>query len=124
MAFSTVWNLLGHIDLTIIKKKSLPLHPIVKKQLEVATRGIGSTKVFLKKSKPIAGYFGNIKKDYVKAFEDVGLGDFTFPEIGHCAVNSLRLANKSLSPKSKGYLLPSSSKRQGLYEKQNKNFFL
>ncbi|MDT8445729.1 MAG: site-specific integrase [bacterium] len=83
---------LERTDTKTRRKRSVPIHPKVKSWLKKLPRGIGTAGVFLKEGRPIAGFYGNIRKDYVAAVEQAGLGDFTFHDLRHCAINNLRLA--------------------------------
>ena len=48
--------------------------------------------VFLKSGKPIKIFSGNFKRLWDLAVKKSGLGDFTFHDLWHCAINNLRLA--------------------------------
>jgi integrase len=68
--------------------RSVPLHPTVRKMLELLPRGLHTKRVFLHKGKP----FESMKNSYKNAVSKTGLGDFTFHDLRHCALNNLRLA--------------------------------
>ena len=68
--------------------RSVPLHPTVRKMLEMLPRGLHTKRVFLHKGKP----FESMKNSYKNAVGKTGLGDFTFHDLRHCALNNLRLA--------------------------------
>jgi integrase len=68
--------------------RSVPLHPHVRAMLGRLPRELRTDKVFLRKGKP----FGDLKKAFQGACERAGIEDFTFHDLRHCALNSLRLA--------------------------------
>ena len=83
----------GFIRLTADRTKtkvarSIPLHPRVKSVLSNIPRGLHTNRVFLKDGIP----FQDFKKSYRSACRECGLGDFTFHDLRHCAINNLRLA--------------------------------
>lgn len=80
---------LERTDTKTRRKRSVPIHPKVKSWLKKLPRGIGTARVFLKEGRLIAGFYGNIRKDYVAAVEPASLGDFTFHDLRHCAINNL-----------------------------------
>jgi integrase len=68
--------------------RSIPLHPRVKSMLRNLPRGLRTDRVFLKDGKP----FEDFKKSFRSACRTVGVEDFTFHDLRHCAINRLRLA--------------------------------
>ena len=73
-------------------KRRIPLHPRIRVMLENLPRGIRTNRVFLNRGKPIRSFSGNYKSQWNKAVSESGLGDFTFHDLRHCAINNLRLA--------------------------------
>ena len=73
-------------------KRRIPLHPRIRAMLESLPRGIRTNRVFLNRGKPIRSFSGNYKSQWNKAVSESGLGDFTFHDLRHCAINNLRLA--------------------------------
>ncbi len=56
--------------------------------LKSIPRGIRSRRVFLKEGEPVKEF----QRDYRQAVKDAELGDFTFHDLRHCAINNMRLA--------------------------------
>ncbi len=54
-------------------------------------RGLHTNRVFLSKGKPVKNFAGNYKLQWSRAVKEEGLGDFTFHDLRHCAINNLRL---------------------------------
>jgi integrase len=67
--------------------RMIPLHPRVKAELQSLPRAIHTNRVFLKDGQP----FEEFKHSYGTACMEVGLSDFTFHDLRHCAINALRL---------------------------------
>lgn len=83
----------GFIRLTAERTKtktarSIPLPGHVKELLSKIPTSIDTERVFLKDGKP----FEDFKKSFRSACLHSGLGDFTFHDLRHCAINNLRLA--------------------------------
>ena len=55
-------------------------------------RGIHTKRVFLNQGRPIRAFVGSFKRQWYNAIKAAGLGDFTFHDLRHCAINNLRLA--------------------------------
>ncbi len=68
--------------------RSVPIHPRVRKILQTLPRGLHTYRVFLRDGKPL----GDIKRSYRTACNKASLGDFTFHDLRHCAINNLRQA--------------------------------
>ncbi|MDT8446658.1 MAG: site-specific integrase [bacterium] len=66
----------------------LKLHPRVAQMLAELLRVKGEDRVFLKDGQP----FDEFKHAYTTAVKVAGLGDFTFHDLRHCAINNMRLA--------------------------------
>ena len=54
-------------------------------------RGLHTNRVFLSKGKPVKNFAGNYKLQWSRAVQEVKLGDFTFQDLRHCAINNLRI---------------------------------
>lgn len=65
--------------------RSVPIHPRVRKILQTLPRGLHTNRVFLRDGKPL----GDIKRSYRTACNKASLGDFTFHDLRHCAINNL-----------------------------------
>jgi integrase len=70
------------------KARAIPIHPRVLEMVKSLPRGLHTDRVFLLDGKPLAG----LKRSYKTACKNAGLGDFTFHDLRHCAINNLRLA--------------------------------
>jgi len=68
--------------------RSVPIHSRVRKVLQTLPRGLHTNRVFLRDGKPL----GDIKRSYRTACNKASLGDFTFHDLRHCAINNLRQA--------------------------------
>jgi integrase len=68
----------------------LKIHPSVAKALNVLPRGIKLRNVFLKDGDPVPRR--KMQRDYKKAVQAAELGDFTFHDLRHAAINNMRLA--------------------------------
>jgi integrase len=55
-------------------------------------RGLHTNRVFLSKGKPVNNFAGNYQLQWSRAAQEVELGDFTFQDLRHCAINNLRLS--------------------------------
>ncbi len=73
-------------------KRRIPIHPKVRSMLDQLPRGIRTKRVFLKQGRPIRAFVGSCKRQWYNAVKEAGLGDFTFHDLRHCAINNLRLA--------------------------------
>ena len=73
-------------------KRKVPIHPRVLAMFESLERNPESDKVFMIKGKPVMNFSGNLKSAWDKAVRQSELGDFTFHDLRHCAINNLRLA--------------------------------
>ena len=60
--------------------------------LDQLPRAIRTKRVFLNKGRPIIAFAGSFKRQWYKAIKASELGDFTFNDLRHCAINNLRLA--------------------------------
>jgi integrase len=70
-------------------KRSIPIHPIVKTQLETQSQDKqNQERVFLRNGKPIVRIFNG----YKSALKRAEIENFTFHDLRHCAINNLRLA--------------------------------
>ena len=72
-------------------KRRIPIHPRVREMLINLPRGLHTNRVFLSKGKPVNNFAGNYKLQWSRAVQEVELGDFTFHDLRHCAINNLRL---------------------------------
>ena len=54
-------------------------------------RGLHTNRVFLSKGKPVNNFAGNYKLQWSRAVQETELGDFTFHDLRHCAINNLRI---------------------------------
>ena len=54
-------------------------------------RGLHTNRVFLSKGKPVKNFAGNYQLQWSRAVQEVELGDFTFQDLRHCAINNLRI---------------------------------
>ena len=54
-------------------------------------RGLHTNRVFLNRGKPVNNFSGNYKLQWDRAVKEAELGDFTFHDLRHCAINNLRL---------------------------------
>ena len=72
-------------------KRRIPIHPRVREMLINLPRGLHTNRVFLSKGKPVKNFAGNYKLQWDRAVKDSELGDFTFHDLRHCAINNLRL---------------------------------
>lgn len=68
----------------------IKIHPRVIEIMARLPRGIRERKVFLKDGKSVSQR--QIQRDYRIAVKDANLGDFTFHDLRHCAINNMRLA--------------------------------
>ena len=73
-------------------KRRIPIHPRIRVIIENLPRGIRSKRVFLNQGRPIRAFVGSCKRQWYNAVKEAGLGDFTFHDLRHCAINNLRLA--------------------------------
>ena len=73
-------------------KRRIPIHPRVLEMLQSLEMNKEEKHVFLKNGKPIKIFSGNFKRLWDLAVKKSGLGDFTFHDLRHCAINNLRLA--------------------------------
>jgi integrase len=72
-------------------KRRIPIHPRVREMLINLPRGLHTNRVFLSKGKPVNNFAGNYKLQWSRAVKETGLGDFTFHDLRHCAINNLRI---------------------------------
>ena len=72
-------------------KRRIPIHPRVREMLINLPRGLHTNRVFLNRGKPINNFSGNYKLQWDRAVNEAELGDFTFHDLRHCAINNLRL---------------------------------
>ena len=72
-------------------KRRIPIHPRVREMLINLPRGLHTNRVFLSKGKPVKNFAGNYKLQWSRAVQEAGLGDFTFHDLRHCAINNLRI---------------------------------
>ena len=72
-------------------KRRIPIHPLVLEMLRNLPRGLHTNRVFLSKGKPVKNFAGNYKLQWSRAVQEAGLGDFTFHDLRHCAINNLRI---------------------------------
>ena len=72
------------------KGRMLKIHPQVIKLLQNLPRGIGSRRVFLNDGVPV--HQRQLQRNYTSAVKKAKLGDFTFHDLRHCAINNMRLA--------------------------------
>jgi len=72
-------------------KRRIPIHPRVREMLINLPRGLHTNRVFLNRGKPINNFSGNYKLQWDRAVKEAELGDFTFHDLRHCAINNLRL---------------------------------
>jgi len=72
-------------------KRCIPIHPRVREMLINLPRGLHTNRVLLSKGKPVNNFAGNYKLQWDRAVKEVELGDFTFHDLRHCAINNLRL---------------------------------
>ena len=72
--------------------RRVPLHPRVRTMLEGLPRGLHTTRFFLSRGRPVKNFAGNYKRQWDRAVKAAELGDFTFHDLRHCALNNLRLA--------------------------------
>ena len=72
-------------------KRRIPIHPKVREMLINIPRGLHTNRVFLNRGKPIKNFSGNYKLQWDRAVKEAELGDFTFHDLRHCAINNLRL---------------------------------
>ena len=84
--------ILSHGETKTGFKRRIPIHPIVQSMLNGLPRGLHTNRVFLSRGKPVQNFTGNYKRQWDKAVKMAGLGDFTFHDLRHCAINNLRLA--------------------------------
>ena len=84
--------ILSHGETKTGFKRRIPIHPIVQSMLNGLPRGLHTNRVFLSRGKPVQNFAGNYKRQWDKAVKMAGLGDFTFHDLRHCAINNLRLA--------------------------------
>ena len=73
-------------------KRRIPIHPRVLEMLQGLYECKVSNHVFLSNGKPIKVFSGNLKRLWDLAVKKSELGDFTFHDLRHCAINNLRLA--------------------------------
>ena len=73
-------------------KRRIPIHPRVREMLLNLPRGLHTNRVFLSKGKPVNNFAGNYKLLWSSAVQEAGLGDFTFHDLRHCAINNLRIS--------------------------------
>jgi integrase len=73
-------------------KRRIPIHPRVREMLINLPRGLHTNRVFLSKGKPVNNYAGNYQLQWSRAVQEGELGDFTFQDLRHCAINNLRLS--------------------------------
>ena len=71
-------------------KRRIPIHPRVREMLINLPRGLHTNRVLLSKGKPVNNFAGNYKLQWSRAVKEVELGDFTFQDLRHCAINNLR----------------------------------
>ena len=72
-------------------KRCIPIHPRVREMLIDIPRGLHTNRVFLSRGKPVNNFAGNYQLQWSRAVQAVELGDFTFHDLRHCAINNLRL---------------------------------
>jgi len=70
--------------------RNLKIHPRVAEVLNGIPRGIRLRNVFLMDGEPVPRR--KMQRDYKKAIEATELGDFTFHDLRHAAINNMRLA--------------------------------
>lgn len=70
--------------------RALKMHPKVMDLLKQMPRGIGTRRVFLENGQPV--HQRKIQRNFKSAVEKAELGDFTFHDLRHCAINNMRLA--------------------------------
>ncbi len=70
---------------------SIPIHPRVREMLSNLPRGLHTDRVFLNRGRHINNFTGNYKLQWSRAVQEAELGDFTFQDLRHCAINNLRL---------------------------------
>ena len=73
-------------------KRRIPIHPRVREMLINLPRGLHTNRVFLSKGKPVNNFAGNYQLQWSRAVQEVELGDFTFQDLRHCAINNLRIS--------------------------------
>ena len=73
-------------------KRRIPIHPRVREMLINLPRGLHTNRVFLSKGKPVNNFAGNYQLQWSRAAQEVELGDFTFQDLRHCAINNLRIS--------------------------------
>ena len=73
-------------------KRRIPIHPRVLAMLQGLHECKVSKLVFLSNGKSIKIFSGNLKRLWDLAVKKSELGDFTFHDLRHCAINNLRLA--------------------------------
>ena len=76
-------------------KRRIPIHPRVREMLINLPRGLHTNRVFLSKGKPVKNFAGNYKLQWSRAVKEAELGDFTFHDLRHCAINNLRLTGNA-----------------------------
>ena len=76
-------------------KRRIPIHPRVREMLINLPRGLHTNRVLLSKGKPVKNFAGNYKLQWDRAVKEVELGDFTFHDLRHCAINNLRLTGNA-----------------------------
>ena len=73
-------------------KRRIPIHPRVREMLINLPRGLHTNRVLLSKGKPVNNFAGNYQLQRSRAVQEGELGDFTFHDLRHCAINNLRLS--------------------------------
>jgi integrase len=72
------------------ESRRLKLHPKVQSILEHQPRGIKTRRVFLREGIPV--HQRQLQREFKKAVNEAKLGDFTFHDLRHAAINNMRLA--------------------------------
>ena len=75
----------------LVFKRRIPIHPCIREMLINLPRGLHTNWVFLSKVKPVNNFAGNYKLQWSRTVQEAELGDFTFHNLRHCAINNLRL---------------------------------
>ena len=72
-------------------KRRIPIHPRVEMLINLP-RVLHTNRVFLSKGKPVNNFAGNYQLQWSRAVQEGELGDITFHDLRHCAINNLRLS--------------------------------